>query len=64
MEQSSPRITYAARPGTTPEAEICALAGVYRFVIEASRKKKATRPGGPDDAERRSSDGTTGKYKV
>lgn len=28
-----------------------ALSAVYRFVIEASRKKKAARPGGPDNAK-------------
>ena len=54
---SSSRITYAPRPDATPEAELDALASVYRFVLDcgdarrADAMKKATRPGGPDDGE-------------
>ncbi len=29
----SPRLTYSPRPHTTPEAEVNALATVYRFLI-------------------------------
>ncbi len=50
----SPRIAYAPRPDTTPETEISALANVYRFVLDCRAKKEATRPGSPEDAERRS----------
>jgi hypothetical protein len=29
----SPRLTYSPRPDTTPEAQVNALAAVYRFLI-------------------------------
>jgi hypothetical protein len=29
----SPRLTYSPRPDTTPEAEVSALASVYRFLL-------------------------------
>jgi hypothetical protein len=29
----SPRLTYSPRPDTTPEAEVNALASVYRFLL-------------------------------
>jgi hypothetical protein len=44
------RITYAPNPGTTAEAELDALAAVYRFILGRHTEKKATRSGGPDDA--------------
>ncbi len=56
-------VAYAVRPDATPEAEIVALANVYRFVLDCRAKKKAVPDRRPDDAERRSSDGATGKYK-
>jgi hypothetical protein len=40
---NSPRITYTARPDATPEAELNALAAVYRFVLDCRAKKE----GGP-----------------
>ncbi len=55
---SNPGISYTPRANTTSEAEIGALANVYRFVLKASRKKKATRPGGPDDARKDQDAGT------
>jgi hypothetical protein len=54
---SSPRVTYVPRPDAAPEAELDALASVFRFVLDcgdahrADAMKKATRPGSPDDAE-------------
>ncbi len=60
---SNPQIAYAPRAGATPETEISALANVYRFVLDCRAKKKAVPDRRPDDAERRSSDGATGKYK-
>ena len=30
---NSPRLTYSPRPDTTPEAQVNALAAVYRFLI-------------------------------
>jgi hypothetical protein len=38
------RVTYTPRPGTTPEAELAALAAVYAFVIQAHEQKKAAAP--------------------
>jgi hypothetical protein len=42
---SSPRITYVARPDTTLEAELDALAAVYKFVLFDSQVRK----GDPND---------------
>jgi hypothetical protein len=47
----TPRIVYRANEDVTREVEISALVNVYRFVLV---KKEATRPGSPDDPERRS----------
>jgi hypothetical protein len=44
-----PTITYARRPDATPEAELTALAVVYRIVLGA--KKEAAPESRPDDAE-------------
>lgn len=38
---SDPRIAYAPRPDTTAEAELNALAGVYRFILDCHAKKNA-----------------------
>jgi hypothetical protein len=47
---SNPRIIYTPRPGATPEGEVAALVSIYRFILfESSARKKAARPGGPDD---------------
>jgi hypothetical protein len=41
----SPRITYISRPDSTPEAELSALANVYRFVLSKSNaSQKAVEP--------------------
>jgi hypothetical protein len=51
---SAPRITYLPRPDATQEAELNALASVYRFILDSSAKKNAagvTSTNG-DDAER------------
>jgi hypothetical protein len=42
-------IRYAQRPETTPEAELSALANVYKFVLDRRARKEATHPGSPDD---------------
>lgn len=52
---NSPRIVYTPRDAT-PEAELSALASVYRFILDCHAKKEAARPGDPNDAERRSDD--------
>jgi hypothetical protein len=49
---AKPRIIYRARDDTTPEGEAAALSRVYAFLLEASRKRKATRPGGPTTRKR------------
>ena len=49
---SNPRLVYTPRQDATPEGELNALASVYRFIFDSYAKKKATRTGGPDDAER------------
>ena len=60
---SSPNVRYKPRPEATPEVAVDALSNVYRFILNCRAKKKAARPGGPDDAERRSSDiGATKNY--
>jgi hypothetical protein len=40
---SAPRITYVPRPDATQEAELNALASVYRFILDSSAKKKCRR---------------------
>ena len=47
------RITYVARPATSPEDEISALRNVYSFVIQSSRaKRKDHGSKGTDNDER------------
>ena len=53
---SSPRITYAPRPDATPEAEVSALAAVYRIVLSAKKRGRLPDKSGPDDAKERSKD--------
>jgi hypothetical protein len=47
--QSLPNITYAPGPNASPEAEISALAAVYRFVLVCCAKKEAAPENRPDD---------------
>jgi hypothetical protein len=46
---SSARIAYSQLPDAGPEAELSAVANVFRFVLDCHAKKEATRPGSPDD---------------
>ena len=48
------RINYAPRPDATPEAELSALASVYRFVLDARAKKEAAPESRPKDEKERS----------
>ena len=41
MEQCNPSIVYSPRLDTTPEAELIALATVYKFVLDCHAKKAA-----------------------
>jgi hypothetical protein len=45
-----PGITYAPRPDATPEAELDALAAVYRFILDCRAKKIAAEPNDRNDA--------------
>jgi hypothetical protein len=47
-------ISYAQHGDATPQAEISALLACYQFILDCRAKKEATRPGSPDDPERRS----------
>jgi len=51
-------ITYTPRPDATPEAELSALASVYRFIIDSHANTNAAgvRSTNGDDAERDLSD--------
>ena len=44
-----PAVTYAQRPDATPEAEISALAAIYRIVLGAKQRDRILDKGGPDD---------------
>ena len=55
---SSPRANLALRPDTTPDQARDARARAWAFVFDCHAKKKATRPGGPDDAEESKNDHT------
>jgi hypothetical protein len=47
----SPRMTYTSRPDATPEAELSALANVYRFILDCHAKKEAAHPAAPNEAK-------------
>jgi hypothetical protein len=58
---STSRITYAHRPGVTPETELSVLANVYRFVLKSHATTRVRIPDkcdpeseGPDEVERQS----------
>ena len=59
MRAPEPRIVYRSRPDATPEAELEALAQVYRFVLDRQAKGEAaeaeSEPDGRDDAAKASS---------
>jgi hypothetical protein len=52
VAMSSPRITYTPRPDATPEAELDALANVYRFVLDCQAKKEGGLATAPDDPKK------------
>ena len=52
--QTLPGIVYSQRPDALPEAELSALAAVYRFVLDCRAKKEAAPESRPEDPERRS----------
>jgi hypothetical protein len=55
---SNPGISYTPRANTTSEAEIGALANVYKFVLDCRAKKEAAPESRPDDARKDQDAGT------
>jgi hypothetical protein len=52
---SEPRISYSGYLDTTPEAEMSALANVYRLILDSAKKRgRSYREGGPEDVKGRS----------
>lgn len=51
---AEPTITYAPRSDTNSEAELDALATVYKFVLACNAKKEGGPATAPEDPERRS----------
>jgi hypothetical protein len=51
-------ITYGLHRDSEPEAEIAALANVYKFVLDCRAKKEAAPESGPDDARKDQDAGT------
>jgi hypothetical protein len=43
-------MTYRSRSDTAPEAEVNALANVYRFILESRAKKMAAEPAPEPDS--------------
>jgi hypothetical protein len=56
---NSVRITYAPRIDTEPEAELSALANVYRFILDRSAKRSSPRQSRRDDAILRNAEGVS-----
>ena len=52
-----PSVIYTARPDTTPEAELNALANVYRYVLFNSQARR----GGPHDLTNKTTTEQIGK---
>jgi hypothetical protein len=52
-----PRIAYTSRPDATPEAELNALANVYRYVLFDSQARR----GGPHDLTNKTTTEHVGK---
>jgi len=44
-------VTYARRPEATPEAEVSALANVFRYVLDSHANKEAAPESRPDAAK-------------
>lgn len=51
---TSYHITYTPDAGSTPEAELNALAAAYKFILDCHARKRSRLPdeSGPDDTER------------
>ena len=44
LSPTDPTIRYIPRPGTSPEAELSALATCFRYILDHHAKKMATEP--------------------
>ena len=56
---NSSRITYIPRRDSAPESELDTLGRVYAFILQRHQeRKRAARPGRPDDAEGSKNDRT------
>ena len=53
---NSSHITYAPRPDATAEAELGALAAIFKLCISSHERKEAAAESRPDDAERNLND--------
>jgi hypothetical protein len=53
----APLIAVRSLANTTPEEARDARARAWTFILDSYDKKKATLPGGPDDANKKSSEG-------
>lgn len=58
---SGAHIAYTPRPDATPEAELSALAAVYKFLVE---RKEAAPESRPDDAKERSWNDSSAKQSI
>jgi hypothetical protein len=57
---ADPAVTYATRPDATPEAELSALAAIYRLVIDSANERDRSRDkSGSVDARERIEDART-----
>jgi hypothetical protein len=55
VAQSNSQITYTSRSDATAEAEVNALANVYRLIIESAKKRgRFLDKSGPEDVKGRS----------
>jgi hypothetical protein len=61
---SSTRITYAPRPDATPEAEISALAAIYKLCISSHERKEAAPESRPDDRNKIKGDSANGHRNI
>ena len=60
---SSPRITYASHPDTTPAGELSALAACYRIILESqSKRDRHLGKDGPDDGTMTKEDSANAGY--
>ena len=57
MAQLEPRVVYTPHADATPEAELDALAAVYRFILDRTSTRDRTPNSGPVDAAKETKHG-------